>query len=137
MSMSAISIGVSGMQAAAAQLQASASNIANMATTGAVPVASGSTGGTVYQPVSVNQYVAPGGDSNGVAYSISRNADGYFQTYDPTSPDANGDGMIAVPNVDIATQMVNSMRASADYAASAKIVQVADDMEKTAIDMIA
>jgi flagellar hook protein FlgE len=33
--------------------------------------------------------------------------------------------------------MVNSMRASADYAASAKIVQVADDMEKTAIDMIA
>lgn len=135
--MSTISIAVSGMQAASAQLLASASNIANMSTTGAVPVASGSTGGTVYQPISVNQFTAPGGQPNGVAYSISQNADGYFQTYDPSSPNANADGMIAVPNVDVATEMINAMRASADYAANAKIVKAADDMQKAALDLIA
>jgi flagellar basal-body rod protein FlgC len=138
MSISAVSIAVSGMQAARARLQASAANVANIASTGAVPGSGSSTAKSVYQPVSVNQYAnAAGNQPGGVAFTVSRNAGGYVQTYDPTSPDANSAGMVAMPNIDLAAEMINVIDAKAEYAASAKIVRAADDMQKAAIDLLA
>lgn len=138
MSISAVSIAVSGMQAARARLQASAANVANIASTGAVPGSGSSTAKSVYQPASVNQYADPAGNQpGGVAFTVSRNAGGYVQTYDPTSPDANSSGMVAMPNIDLAAEMINVIDAKAEYAASAKIVRAADDMQKAAIDLLA
>src|SRR4051812_25511447 len=54
-------IGVSGMRAAEARLQAAASNIANAQTNGRVPSGGAAQPGDVYQPVDVVQVDQKGG----------------------------------------------------------------------------
>lgn len=130
MSLSSMSsISVSGMQAAATRLEASASNIANASSSGPVPDASGNT--TAYSPVTVQQSSVKGG---GVSSRIVNAADPYVISSDASSTDANADGMIAMPNVDMASELVNVMTARISYEASAKTLKVANDMQKTALD---
>lgn len=130
MSLSSLSsISVSGMQAAATRLEASASNIANASSSGPVPDAAGNT--TAYSPVKVQQSDVKGG---GVSSRIVNAADPYVMSPDASSPDANADGMVAMPNVDMASELVNVMTARISYEASAKTLKVANDLQKTALD---
>lgn len=130
MSLSSMSsISVSGMQVAATRLEAAASNIANASSSGPRPDASGST--TAYAPVTVKQSDIRGG---GVSARIVNAADPYVSTYDPSSPDADGDGLVATPNVDMASELVNVLTARISYEASTKTLKVANDMMKTTID---
>lgn len=130
MSLSSMSsISVSGMQAAATRLEASASNIANASSSGPLPDASGTT--TAYAPVTVQQSDVKGG---GVSARIVNASDSYVTSYDASSPDANADGMVAMPNVDMASELVNVMTARISYEASAKTLKVANDLQKTALD---
>lgn len=117
------------MQAAATRLEASASNIANASSSGPVPNASGAT--TAYAPVTVTQSDVKGG---GVSARITNAADPYVTAYDPSAPDANAEGMVADPNVDMASELVNVMSARISYEASAKTMKVANDMLKTTLD---
>lgn len=117
------------MQAAATRLEASASNIANASSSGSVPDASGNT--TAYSPVKVQQSDVKGG---GVSSRIVNAADPYVMSPDASSPDANADGMVAMPNVDMASELVNVMTARISYEASAKTLKVPNDLQKTALD---
>ncbi|WP_036838036.1 flagellar basal body rod protein FlgC [Pleomorphomonas oryzae] len=123
------SISLTGMQAAATRLEASASNIANASSSGSLPNASGST--NAYAPVTVKQSDVKGG---GVSARIVNAADPYVPAYDPTSPDADAEGMVASPNVDMASELVNVMTARISYEASTKTMKVANDMLKTTLD---
>lgn len=123
------SISLSGMQAAATRLEASASNIANASSSGSLPNASGNT--NAYAPVTVKQSDVKGG---GVSARIVNAADPYMPAYDPTSPDADAEGMVAAPNVDMASELVNVMTARISYEASTKTMKVANDMLKTTLD---
>jgi len=42
----------------------------------------------------------------------------FKQVYDPTHPDANADGMVSMPNVDILKEMVDMISASRSYEAN-------------------
>ena len=126
---SMMSISTSGLNAAATRLEASASNIANAQSSGPLPDASGSS--TAYQPLRVTQSDVKGG---GVSARLTRVSDPYITTSDPTSPDANEDGLVAMPNVDMAGEMVNILTARMSYEASAKTMKVANDMMKTTLD---
>lgn len=130
MSLSSMSsISLSGMQAAATRLEASASNIANASSSGSLPDAAGAS--SAYAPVTVRQSDVRGG---GVSARIVNAADPYVPAYDPTSPDADAEGMVATPNVDTASELVNVMTARISYEASAKTMKVANDMQKTTLD---
>lgn len=89
---SMLSISASGMNAAATRLEASASNIANVGSSGPLPDAGGAT--TAYAPVTVKQGDVRGG---GVAARIVQAADPYVAAHDPASPDADDKGMVAAP----------------------------------------
>jgi len=58
----------------------------------------------------------------------------YVASYDPSSPDAGAAGMIAAPNVDMASELVNVMTARISYEASTKTMKVANDLLKTTLD---
>lgn len=136
MSLSAISIGLSGMRAAEARLEATASNVANAGTTGQIP----SPGAThpVYAPVRVElSEAAAGGAPAGVSARLARDPSGYQAVADPASPDANAQGLVALPAVDLASEMVDLIAARIQYAASAQVVRAAGDMEKKALDTLA
>ena len=50
------------------------------------------------------------------------------QVYDPGHPDANAEGMVAMPNINTVTEMVNLMTASQSYKAAAEIVGITKDL---------
>ena len=73
----------------------------------------------------------------GAGFSYSRDASAFTTVYDPTSPDADGKGLVALPNVDIAGEAVNLITARFQFAASAKVAQIAMDTQKTLLDTLA
>lgn len=134
---SAITIGLSGMQAATARLNAAASNIANAGTTGSLP-GSGSSGPAAYQPIdAVQKDIGTGSGPAGVSTSYAPRSNGVSAVYDPESPNADAEGMIGAPNVDLASELVSSLVAKYDFMASASVVKVAGDMQKSLLDKTA
>ena len=55
--------------------------------------------------------------------------------YDPTHPDANADGFVAYPNVDMVTEMTDMLSASRSYEANITIVNVAKSMAQKALEI--
>ena len=55
--------------------------------------------------------------------------------YDPSHPDANEDGYVEYPNVNIVTEMVDLISASRAYEANLAVVNGAKDMFQRALDI--
>ncbi|WP_333823536.1 flagellar basal body rod protein FlgC [Pinisolibacter sp.] len=127
---SAMSIARSGLDASTRRLEAAASNIANQRTTGPVPGADGAT--TAYRALAVRETDLPGG---GVRTEIVPRSPGWTVEPGPGDPNADERGLVAAPNVDIVTETSDLLMARIGYAAAAKVMKVADDMQKTATDM--
>jgi flagellar basal-body rod protein FlgC len=135
----AMNIAVSGMLAASAGLNASASNLANFESDGPVPATSpqqpvAQAPGSVYQAVAATQTVQPGG---GVTASVSPSLPSYALAYDPSAPFANMQGMVATPNVDPAQEVANQMMAALAYRANIATFKTAQQMEKALLDAVA
>jgi flagellar basal-body rod protein FlgC len=134
--MSSIStIAVSGMNAAARRLEVSAVNVANVSTTGALPNADGTTpSGTpkAFAPLELVQTELAGG---GTQTSITTAKSATTAISDPQAPFANQDGLVAAPNVDLATEMISQLVAKYSFAANATVLKADDQMAKTLIDI--
>jgi len=133
----ALTIAVSGLQAQTARLNAAASNIANAGDTGTLPVkgASPASGAvTVYKPLQVGLVAQ---ESGGVAATTTADPNGYSAVYDPSSPLANKDGLVATPNVDYANEAVNLLESKEAYKANISVIKTADEMEKELLDTLA
>lgn len=136
--MSSIStIALSGMNAATRRLEVSASNVANVASTGALPDATGAvTAGApqAYAPLVLVQTASAGG---GTATSVATAKPSTTAVSDPQAPFANAAGLMAAPNVDLSQEMVGQMIASYSFAANAKLMKTDDRMTKTLLDIMA
>jgi flagellar basal-body rod protein FlgC len=122
-------IALSGVNAATRRLEASASNIANMRTTGALP---GEAGPAPYAPLEV-QLAAQA--NCGVSASIAPSARNDLLAYDPQASFANAQGYVAAPAVDLTEDMINLAMARYDVAANLAVIRTADDMTKTMLEM--
>jgi flagellar basal-body rod protein FlgC len=134
----AMTIAASGMQAATLALASVASNVANADTTGPVPTtppsqAVAQTPGSVYQPTVAVQSTTSDG---GVAASLQPSLPGYNLSYDPQAPYANMQGMIASPNVDLASQVVDQISAVNDFRANLAVFRTASQMYKSLLDTV-
>ena len=123
----AISIAASGLAAASARLQASASNIANQASRGAP----GGGAPKAYTPVNVVQTAQPGA---GVSARIQPAATPPVIEYDPDAPFADAEGRVASPAIDIARQFVDQMLSQRAFEANLKVIRSADEMTRSLID---
>lgn len=56
--------------------------------------------------------------------------------YDPTHPDANGDGFVAYPNVNIIGEMADMVSATRAYEANVTAAQAAKSMAMKALDLL-
>jgi len=128
----ALGIAVSGMDASTTWLDATASNVANMNDISALPA--GGAPYTGYQPVTVAMSATPSG---GVTAEVEPTMPAYSSGYDPSAPLANAQGMIAVPNVDLATAVVDQITALQSYKANADMFRTAEEMAKVTLDMMA
>ena len=55
--------------------------------------------------------------------------------HDPDHPDANEEGMVAYPDIDILAEMVDMMTASRSYEANANAVEVTRDLALRALEI--
>ena len=147
--MSTLSIATSGLSAASLRLDVAASNIANALDTGPLPATSGSgssggTGGSsnasnfppAYVPLQVNQVDQTNGSApGGTLATVSTVSPSFVVQSDPNSPFANQDGLVAAPNVDLASQFIQVLTAKYDFAANAKVIQAYANTTKSLLDI--
>ncbi len=129
MSLSAIGIAKSGLLAAAKRLEASASNVANMDSTGPTPNAAGNT--TAYRPVTVRQSET---ESGGTTATTVERQPAFEPRLDPDSPDADERGMVAAPAVNMATEITDQIGARIAYEANAAVMKTANRMADRLLD---
>ncbi len=102
----ATTIAVSGMNAAALRLQISASNIANVQSSGpcrAAPMPRSYP--PAYNALAVNQTAMPDGTTFATVTPV---LPGTVTAWDPAASYANAQGMVAAPNVDMANEAVQT-----------------------------
>ncbi|HXB76334.1 MAG TPA: flagellar basal body protein [Bradyrhizobium sp.] len=147
--MSTLSIATSGLSAASLRLNVTASNIANVRTTGPLPATggSGTSGGTgtssnnstfpaAYVPLRVNQVDQSSGSTpGGTVATVSTVSPSFVAQFDPSAPFANQGGLVAAPNIDLASQFIQLLTAKYDFAANAKVIQAYDDTTKSLLDI--
>lgn len=134
--MSSIStIALSGMNAAARRLEVSASNVANAASTGALPNADGTLPAgapSAYAPLEVVQTANADGSTQTSVTTVKPST---IAVSDPQAPFANQNGLVAAPNVDLSRELVSQMMASYSFAANAKVMAADNRMTRTLLDI--
>lgn len=63
------------------------------------------------------------------------NQEGMVRTYQPDHPDADEEGFVEYPNVDITTEMVDMMAASKAYRANISAIQTSKSMAQAALQI--
>src|SRR5579871_6308855 len=134
--MSTLSIATSGLTAASLRLDVTASNIANASTTGPLPADGSNAPSGAYVPLQVNQVDQTNGSTpGGTVATVSQVSPSFVPQFDPGSPFANQDGLVAAPNVDLASQFVQLLTAKYSFAANAKVIQAYDNTTKSLLDI--
>jgi flagellar basal-body rod protein FlgC len=121
-------IAASGLVAATLKLSVSASNIANAGDEARIGSKS------AYQPRATVQTSVGGG---GVVARAVTAKPASLIAYDPTSPLADANGLILAPEIDPINEISNHFQASQAFAFSLEALKVADENDKTLLDMTA
>ena len=127
-----IRIAASGLTAQRLRMDVASANIANADSTRTAA-------GGPYRPESVvfaPQSVRPGASAPGVgAVAIVTPNSGPVRVYDPSHPDADGQGFVSYPDVDIAVQMADLMGAARSYSLNTTVAQAAKQQALDALDL--
>lgn len=66
---------------------------------------------------------------------VHASPENYKVIYDPSHPDADGDGYVAMPDINLVTEMVNMMVASRAFEANVTAVSATKEMISDAMDI--
>jgi flagellar basal-body rod protein FlgC len=128
----AVSSALSGLSVASLRLVAVYNDIANKDSRGALPSAGAPIAQQPHKPVEVESAATGFGGAYATLRSITP---AYLAVYDGDASYADGDGFVAAPNVDPATEMVDAVGAAASFTASVKTLQAVDDMVRRLYDL--
>lgn len=139
---SAINASASGMTAERLRLDVISNNIANANTTRTAEGGPYRRQMVVFSPrdeqgsfgsILASSMAAPG---EGVrVVGIAKDNSPSRRVYDPNHPDANAEGYVELPNVNIVTEMVDMMTASRAYEANVTAVNAAKSMAMKALEI--
>lgn len=126
-----IAASLSGLLTQGKRLAVSADNVANMQSRGF------RSGGPATQPEAFVpkrvQDVATGG--GGVRAEVRPVSPPSVEVYAPSSPDADAKGIAAVPNVNLAEELVTQMLAKRAYEANAAALRTQDALTESLLDI--
>lgn len=140
--MTAIDIGASALKAERTHLNVVSMNLANVKTTR-------TTEGGPYQrkevvfkatdvdsPFAAAMQTAMGRDLKGVRVdSIQNDTRPLKQVYEPGHPDANGEGYVSYPDINVVEEMTNMMQAMRSYEANVSTITTAKNMFGKALEI--
>jgi flagellar basal-body rod protein FlgC len=127
-----INIAASGLTAQRLRMDIAASNLANAQTT------HGQNGLPYQEEAVVFQATQMGAEpaAQGVAaVAIVNPARPNTRVYDPGNPDADPQGFVMYPNVDVASEMTDMMGAARSYQVNATVAQAAKQQAMDALDL--
>jgi flagellar basal-body rod protein FlgC len=129
-----IRIAASGLTAERLRMDIAASNLANAQTTRSQKDA-----GQPYQEQAVvfqARQMGPGEGAQGVsAIAIVNPARPNVRSYDPGNADADAQGFVTYPNVDVSAEMTDIMGAARSYQVNATVAQAAKQQALDALDL--
>ncbi|MSP50403.1 MAG: flagellar biosynthesis protein FlgG [Alphaproteobacteria bacterium] len=131
----AISNALSGAVAAARREEVAASNIANLRSRGAPRNSTDTTaadGTPLFRPGQVAETSTLPGGVRATVVAVDPTS---IQQFEPDSPDANAEGVVDRPNVDLAQEQSNQLRAQRAFEANLKVIRTADDLLKAVVDI--
>ena len=122
----AIGIALTGLNAATKRLDASAANIANLKIAGSPEEGKQAP----YTPREVRQSTVMGenGGANGVNVQIISANKPFVPVYDPDSPFADESGIIGIPNINPAEEIINMKLAEYSFKANAAVIRTGAEM---------
>lgn len=123
-------VSLSGMNAATARLDNSAKNIANMESTSRIE--RGETIKAPYQPTDV---VTLSQEAGGVITVQKERDNATVPVYNPDSADADSEGMVKMPNVDLAQEVAEQKMATYDFKANLKMLKTQKEMDDHLLDI--
>jgi flagellar basal-body rod protein FlgC len=134
---SAISTALSGLNDSVLRVSNAISNIVNSSSTARLPPtpADAYDGFRPQDVVTLSDSAA--GQTLGVHSTLRPRAPAYAAVPDPKSPLANAEGLVAAPNVDIATELVNIKLAQVTYRASAAAIKASLNNDEVLLDTLA
>ena len=131
--MNILGAALSGLAAAEARLNVSASNVVNAQSTGALPQPAGaSSAPRPYRPIALIQFGLADGS---VVTETRASPDGVTTIYDPEAPFADANGLVAAPDVDLAAEAVNQIQALQQFTANLRIIETEDQMLKASLSL--
>lgn len=123
----AITTALSGLESASRKLNASAANIANLQTVGSLEEG----GQAPFNALTtVSEATTIDGLGAGVQTSIVPSDRPFVPAFDPDSPFANEQGLIGVPNVNLAEEAVNINLAEIQFKANLKSIEAVQELEE-------
>jgi len=134
-SVSSREIAVSGLRAQRARMNVIANNLANVGTTRTA------SGGPFRRQLAVfrGEQISPGSNGEKVGVRVSRiegDPSAFPLVYEPNHPDANADGYVAYPNVNVAVEMVDMVSAQRAYEANIAVLVSDRRMTQKALEII-
>ena len=138
----ALNISSTGLSAQRLRMNLIASNLANVNTPQAKEGHAYQRKDAVFaaQPLqtdfkaALNQHLDPGLSEVQVVAIRDDNREP-IRKFDPTHPDANEEGFISLPNINVVEEMVNMMSASRSYEANVTALKTSKDMASSALDI--
>lgn len=133
-------IAASGLKAQRTRLNTISSNIANAETTSTPEGGPYKKKSVIFQtePVSFQQHLdnSLGSHAEGVKVaSIIEDQEPPQKIYNPSHPDADKDGYVAMPNISVMKEMVDLMSATRSYEANTTIIKSAKRMALKALEI--
>jgi len=140
----ALDISASGLTAQRLRMDTISQNIANVSTTRTENGGPYRRKVTLFEertePAMFNGYLrsALKGDNIGVGVRVARileDPSPFTTIYEPGHPDADADGYVSLPNVDVVTEMINMISASRSYEANVTSINTTKNLAMKALEI--
>lgn len=128
----------SGLQAQRLRLNLIAENVANAQTTRTVEGGPYKRKDPVFAAKPFNEMLSREAAAGATGVSVERvhvDERPPRMQYDPSHPDANQEGYVAMPNIDVVTEMVNMMSASRSYESNVAVLNASKAMALKAMEI--
>lgn len=131
----AISSALSGALAAERRIGNSANNVANLRSVAAPSVDGPTTdasGNPLFRPGRTAEVTSPTGGVRSNQLLVTPSA---VQEYDPSAPDADAEGLVNRPNVDLVRETANQIAGQRQFEANLATIRAADELLQSTIDI--
>jgi len=134
----AIAVSASALNVQRARIEVAVSNIANAESTRGADGQPYRRRDVVLSSMPIESFNAALGRADAVGVQVSEvieDMSEFRRRYDPAHPDADKDGMVAVPNVDVPEEMVDMLGAARAYQANLTAIGLIRDTVQRALEL--